>query len=155
MRVRLEDLRFGPNPPAGMNPLVLMAMAYRLRSTTEDLDPIEVTADGDGWRIHDGRHRAVAALIAGRPDVLAEAYDPGVSPGACSRSGDGPCTGHRSTAPRSSSASPLPQQQRSGDGQDGQQSGQVYRSGVTWSSVWTASKVNPQHGMTTQRTFSS
>jgi len=72
VRVRLEDLRFGPNPPAGMNPLVLMAMTYRMRSTTEDLEPIEVTRDGDGWRIHDGRHRAVAALVAGRPDVLAQ-----------------------------------------------------------------------------------
>ena len=72
MRVRLEELCFGPNPPAGMNPLVLMAMTYRMRSTTEDLEPIVVTRDGDGWRIHDGRHRAVSALIAGRPDVLAQ-----------------------------------------------------------------------------------
>ena len=72
--MRLEDLRFGPNPPAGMNPLVLMAMTYRMRSTTEDLEPIVVTRDGDGWRIHDGRHRAVSALIAGRPDVLAQEF---------------------------------------------------------------------------------
>jgi hypothetical protein len=72
MRVRIENLRFGPNPSAGMNPLVLMSMAYHLKAGTEDLDPIAVTKELDGaWRIHDGRHRALAAMIAGRPDVLA------------------------------------------------------------------------------------
>jgi hypothetical protein len=71
MWIRIEDLRFGPNPPAGLNPLKLMALAYQLAATTEELEPVEVTRDIDGWRIHDGRHRAVAAMIAGRPDVLA------------------------------------------------------------------------------------
>jgi len=72
VRARLEDLQGGPNPPAGMNPLLLMHFAYYLRSTTVDLEPIQVTQEPDGsWRVHDGRHRAVAALVAGRPDVLA------------------------------------------------------------------------------------
>jgi hypothetical protein len=72
-RVRVEDLRLGPNVPAGMNPLVLMSLAYRLRSTTEDPPPVKVTPEPDGsWRIHDGRHRALGAVIAGRPDVLCE-----------------------------------------------------------------------------------
>lgn len=71
MRVRIEDLRFGPNPPAGMNLLVLASLAYMLRSTTEDPEPVEVTWEpGLGWRVHDGRHRALAAMLAGRPDVL-------------------------------------------------------------------------------------
>jgi len=76
VRIRLEDLRFGPNPPGGMNTLVLMSLAYRLRSTTEDPEPIEVTQEDGGWRVHDGRHRAVAALIAGRSDVLARVSSP-------------------------------------------------------------------------------
>lgn len=72
MRVRLEDLRLPPNVPAGMNFLLLGHFAYQLRATTEDLDPITVERLADGsFRITDGRHRAVAALIAGRPDVPA------------------------------------------------------------------------------------
>jgi hypothetical protein len=74
-RVRVEQLRLGANPPAGMNVLVLMSLAYMLRSTAEDPEPVQVTRDGDGWRVHDGRHRAVAALIAGRPDVLSVRVD--------------------------------------------------------------------------------
>jgi hypothetical protein len=71
-RVRVEQLRFGPNPTAGMNPMVLMHFAYYMRASTIDLEPIQVTREFGGWRIHDGRHRALAAMIAGRPDVLAE-----------------------------------------------------------------------------------
>jgi hypothetical protein len=71
-RIRLEELCMGANPPAGMNPLVLMSLAYDLRSSTEDPEPVAVRRIGSAmWRIHDGRHRMVAALIAGRPDVLA------------------------------------------------------------------------------------
>jgi hypothetical protein len=81
-RVRIEDLRFGENPPSGMNPLVLMSLAYMLRATTEDPEPVQVTPDGDGWRIHDGRHRAVAALIAGRSDVLCVERDAPGEPSA-------------------------------------------------------------------------
>jgi hypothetical protein len=55
-----------------MNALRLCALAYRLRATTDEPEgPIEVTREADGtWRIHDGRHRYIAAVIAGRPDVL-------------------------------------------------------------------------------------
>jgi hypothetical protein len=71
-RVRFEDLRWPPNVPAGMNVLELMAYAYEAKATTEDQDPIEVEALPDGsFRLTDGRHRALACLIAGRPDVLA------------------------------------------------------------------------------------
>lgn len=69
-RVRIEHLRLPPNVPAGMNYLKLGHYAYRLRATNEDLAPITVAPVGDGsFRITDGRHRAIAALIAGRPDV--------------------------------------------------------------------------------------
>jgi hypothetical protein len=47
-RVPVEELRFGPNPPAGMNPLVLMSLAYRLTATREDPAPVLVQRDGDG-----------------------------------------------------------------------------------------------------------
>lgn len=70
-RVRLEDLRVGANPPAGMNALLLLHLAYEPRATTVDHDPIVVEVEPGGFRVTDGRHRAVAALIAGRPDVLA------------------------------------------------------------------------------------
>lgn len=71
MRIRIENLLFKPNAPAGMNPLVLMSLVYFLRSNVEDPAPIVVKQDGDNYRILDGRHRAMAAIIAGRPDVLA------------------------------------------------------------------------------------
>lgn len=74
-RVRVEDLRLGPNPPAGMNPFVLMSLAYQMRASTADPEPVQVTRDGDGWRVHDGRHRVLAAVIAGRPDVLSVRVD--------------------------------------------------------------------------------
>jgi hypothetical protein len=70
-RARIEDLCLGPNPPAGMNALLLLHLAYELRASAIDHDPITVTEESHGYRIHDGRHRAIAALIAGRPDVLA------------------------------------------------------------------------------------
>lgn len=57
--------------PAGLNPFVLFSLAYVYRSTPQDVDPIVVKREGDNYRILDGRHRSVASMIAGRPDVLA------------------------------------------------------------------------------------
>lgn len=72
-RVPLEQLCISRNVTAGLNPLVLLSLAYRYRSTTDDTDPITVVALGPGrYRISDGRHRYVASLIAGRLDILAE-----------------------------------------------------------------------------------
>lgn len=70
-RITVDRLVFLGNVPAGMNPLVLMSLAYTLRSSGEDPDPIVVRAEGPFFRVIDGRHRAIAAIIAGRPDVLA------------------------------------------------------------------------------------
>jgi hypothetical protein len=76
IRVRFDEVMFGANPPAGMNPLVLMSMTYAYRSGTgEPFPPAEVTRASGGYRIHDGRHRAVAAMIAGRPDFQARLVD--------------------------------------------------------------------------------
>lgn len=70
-RVRVEDLRLLPNIPAGMDFGVVGGMLNLLRTTCEDHVPILVRRDGDGWRILDGRYRFMAAVVAGRPDVLA------------------------------------------------------------------------------------
>lgn len=72
MRIRLEDIRLGPNVSAGMNYMLIGVLAYKLRTTVGDLPPIQVRPIGDHWQIVDGRHRVVAAMIAGRRDVLAE-----------------------------------------------------------------------------------
>lgn len=70
-RVRVEDVLMPPAVAAGMNPYVLMGLVPRLLQTTEDHTPIVVRREGDWWRIVDGRHRFVASILAGRPDVLA------------------------------------------------------------------------------------
>lgn len=71
-RVPIEDVRLPPNLPAGMDWSVIGHFAMTMRKTTEDPDPIRVAPVGDHYRISDGRHRFIAAVIAGRPDVLAE-----------------------------------------------------------------------------------
>ncbi len=71
-RVPVEDIRLPRNVVAGCNVLVLCSLVYMLRATTDDPPPIEVVHEpcGAAWRICDGRHRYLAAYIAGRPDVL-------------------------------------------------------------------------------------
>ena len=70
-RVRIEELLLPPNLPAGMDVLTLFSLTALLHKTTEDPEPVLVEREGSHWRITDGRHRAIAALIAGRSDVLA------------------------------------------------------------------------------------
>jgi hypothetical protein len=75
----VDRLRFKDPIPAGMNPYVLRGLVPLLRGSNEDHDAISVgepcpacgTAD-----VLDGRHRWIASVIAGRPDVLANAEDP-------------------------------------------------------------------------------
>lgn len=71
LRIPVERLLFKPNAPCGMNVLVLMSLTYMLRSNVADPEPIIVRPEGDHFRIMDGRHRAMGAIVAGRPDVLA------------------------------------------------------------------------------------
>ena len=69
--VPIEYLNLPPNVPAGMNPLVLMSLAYKLRSSTEHVEPITIRDSSDNtWQIVDGRHRFIAHVIAGRSEVL-------------------------------------------------------------------------------------
>jgi hypothetical protein len=73
VRIPLQQLCVSANVTAGLNPLVVMSLAYAYRCSTGDVDPILVRRIGrDRYRVTDGRHRFVASLIAGRPDVLAE-----------------------------------------------------------------------------------
>jgi hypothetical protein len=71
-RANLEDVRLCPNITAGMNLLVVASLAYMMRTSREDPPPVSVSPEDGVWRLHDGRHRLVAAMIAGRPDVLCE-----------------------------------------------------------------------------------
>jgi hypothetical protein len=70
-RVPLEDIRFPEPVAAGMNYLTLGSLAHMMRATNEDPPPVVVTKEpnGGGFRIVDGRHRVVAAMIAGRKDI--------------------------------------------------------------------------------------
>jgi hypothetical protein len=71
-RIPIEDLRLPVPVSAGMNYLKIGFYVYELRATTKDHEPIAVRPCGDGsYRITDGRHRAISALVAGRRDVLA------------------------------------------------------------------------------------
>jgi uncharacterized ParB-like nuclease family protein len=71
--VKLDSLLFGEPVAAGMNPLVIMSLTYLFRGTNENVEPITIRREGESfYRIVDGRHRAVASMIAGRKTVLAE-----------------------------------------------------------------------------------
>lgn len=69
----LDALLFGPNVPAGMDWSVIGLWVCRLRKTAAPVDPpIIVTPVSEGpriWRVHDGRHRTMAAIIAGRTHI--------------------------------------------------------------------------------------
>lgn len=74
IRVPVDRLRFKAPIAAGMNPFTLLGMVPLLRNTSQDHDPILVSPPcptcGDRV-VLDGRHRWVAAVMAGRSDVLA------------------------------------------------------------------------------------
>jgi hypothetical protein len=74
IRVPIDRLRFKDPIPAGMNAFVLMGMVPLLRGSALDHDPILVTTacpDCGTRTVLDGRHRWIAAVVAGRHDVLA------------------------------------------------------------------------------------
>jgi hypothetical protein len=75
--VPLDQLQTLKAVPAGMNPYVVMSLAYKFRSSNVDVAPIVVMrlAGGAGYRIIDGRHRFVASLMSGRGDILAEVVE--------------------------------------------------------------------------------
>lgn len=73
LQLRLDRLTFPTPVSAGMNPFVLFSLAYAYRSGNEDVEPILVRPSElyGFYSITDGRHRAVASMIAGRKTVLA------------------------------------------------------------------------------------
>lgn len=60
------------NIPAGLNPLVVMAVAHSLRNAGDGgwgpglTEPITVKTDGHVFRIMEGRHRWMAHWLAGK-----------------------------------------------------------------------------------------
>jgi len=73
VRIRVEHLNFPQNVVAGCNYLVIASLTYLMRGSNEDPPPVPVRDEGGGrYSISDGRHRVIAAIIAGRPDVLCE-----------------------------------------------------------------------------------
>lgn len=73
VHVPLERLLMTEPVVAGMNVLVLFSLAHFYRSSNEHTAPISIRpVIQDVYRITDGRHRALASLIAGRKTVLAE-----------------------------------------------------------------------------------
>lgn len=70
--IPLDRLLYPEPVSGGMNPFVLMSLAYHYRAGNEHTRPITVTQHGDLYRITNGRHRAVACMIAGRKTVLAK-----------------------------------------------------------------------------------
>lgn len=82
MRIPVSALAVRDNVPAGCNPLVLMSLAYMLRSSGADPEPIRVRPiEACGmWRVMDGRHRFLAAVVAGRSDVFCEIDTDEVAP---------------------------------------------------------------------------
>lgn len=66
------DRLLWPEPVvAGCNYLVIASLTYLYRGSNEHTTPILVRPEGDYWRITDGRHRAIASMVAGRKAVLA------------------------------------------------------------------------------------
>ena len=73
MTVPLDRVLFGVNPPAGMDLAVIGMWAALLRKTAEPCNPpIQVTVEGDYYRVRDGRHRVFGAIVAGRTHIEAE-----------------------------------------------------------------------------------
>jgi hypothetical protein len=72
VRIPLHQILIKANVPTGMDPCVALGFVKRLRTTTEDWDPVSVRPEGEYYRLMDGRHRYFASVIAGRVDILAE-----------------------------------------------------------------------------------
>lgn len=74
LRVPVTALRFKDVITAGLDPYVLLGLVPLLRKTAQDHDPVLVSQPCPtcGTRITlDGRHRWIAAVLAGRHDIPA------------------------------------------------------------------------------------
>jgi hypothetical protein len=74
VRIPINKILFPEPVSAGMDLETLVILSQRMRKTNVDFDPIIVRAEGDLFTLTDGRHRVVAAMMAGRKDILAR-YD--------------------------------------------------------------------------------
>jgi hypothetical protein len=77
-RVAIDTLLFKRPVTAGVNHFTLMSLIPLLRETTLDHEAILVgpVSSCCGHRvILDGRHRVMASIAAGRPDILAVEED--------------------------------------------------------------------------------
>jgi hypothetical protein len=73
VRIPLHRLLFPDNMPAGLDLAVVGLWVCYFRKTAKPCEPpIEVVPEGFYWRIRDGRHRVMAAMIAGRFDIDAK-----------------------------------------------------------------------------------
>jgi hypothetical protein len=57
---------------SGMDLETLVILSRYYRRQNEHTTPIQVRAEGDYYRLTDGRHRTTASMMAGRKQVLAE-----------------------------------------------------------------------------------
>lgn len=75
IHVPINRLRFKDPIPAGMNPYTLLGLVPLLRNTAQDYEPILIDTPCPACgtaTVLDGRHRWVAAVMAGRVHVAAE-----------------------------------------------------------------------------------
>lgn len=78
-RVGLDKIHFKLPVAAGLNPYVLLGLVPLLRNTTMDHEAILVGPASSCCGIRtvlDGRHRAIASIMAGRQDILAVEEEP-------------------------------------------------------------------------------
>lgn len=78
-RAPIDRLRFKDPIPAGMDPYVSLGMVPLLRGSNEDHEPAlldEPCPTCGTATVLDGRHRWIASVIAGRPDLLADMATP-------------------------------------------------------------------------------
>lgn len=101
MHIRLEQILLPPNVPAGINLLLLAHLAYTLRSTNTNTPPITIQAEGNYWRIVDGRHRYLAHIIAGRQHIHCHPHTGG---DPCQPTDNGPTQTHAGLPPDATSS---------------------------------------------------
>ncbi len=71
--IPLNMVLFGVSPPAGMDLAVIGHYQMIARKTASPCEPpIQVTSEGDYWRVHDGRHRTIGWIAGGRSLIEAE-----------------------------------------------------------------------------------
>jgi hypothetical protein len=72
LSIALDRLLFLPNMPAGMDWAVIGLHVCHFRKTAAPCDPpivVEPIGDTGLYRVLDGRHRTIAAYIAGRTHI--------------------------------------------------------------------------------------